>query len=93
MIKDKTVTVVMPAYNAEGTLKQTLSEIPMDIVDNVILVDDVFTSGATARACARQLKRAGAVEVRIFCWARVVPGRDALDLAYDASDMKDLKVR
>lgn len=40
MIKDKTVTVVMPAYNAEGTLKQTLSEIPMDIVDNVILVDD-----------------------------------------------------
>ena len=40
MIKDKTVTVVMPAYNAEGTLKQTLNEVPMDIVDNVILVDD-----------------------------------------------------
>lgn len=60
---------------------------------NVILVDDVFTSGATARACARQLKRAGAVEVRIFCWARVVPGRDALDLAYDASDMNDVNAR
>lgn len=30
----------MPAYNAEKTLQQTLAEVPMDIVDNVILVDD-----------------------------------------------------
>ena len=30
----------MPAYNAEKTLHQTYSEIPFDIVDNVILVDD-----------------------------------------------------
>ncbi len=40
MIKDKKVTIVMPAYNAEKTLKQTYQEIPFDIVDNVILVDD-----------------------------------------------------
>ena len=38
----------------------------------VILVDDVFTSGATAAACAKVLKRAGAARVDIICWARVV---------------------
>ena len=40
MIKNKTVTVVLPAYNAEKTLESTYREIPFDIVDNVILVDD-----------------------------------------------------
>ena len=34
------VTVVLPAYNAEKTLEQTYREIPFDIVDHVILVDD-----------------------------------------------------
>jgi ComF family protein len=38
----------------------------------VILIDDVFTSGATASACARVLRRAGAQSVEILCWARVV---------------------
>ena len=36
----KKIVVVMPAYNAEKTLKQTMDEMPMDIVDHVILVDD-----------------------------------------------------
>jgi glycosyltransferase involved in cell wall biosynthesis len=40
MINGKTITIVLPAYNAEKTLKQTWDEIPFDIVDNVILVDD-----------------------------------------------------
>lgn len=40
MIRSKTITIVMPAYNAESTLENTFSEIPFDIVDNVILVDD-----------------------------------------------------
>lgn len=35
------VTVVLPAFNAELTLEQTYQEIPFDIVDHVILVDDL----------------------------------------------------
>lgn len=40
MIYNKIITVVLPAYNAEKTLEQTYREIPFDIVDHVILVDD-----------------------------------------------------
>ena len=43
MILGKVVTVVMPAYNAAKTLEQNYSEIPFDIVDHVILVDDFST--------------------------------------------------
>ncbi|MDR2921486.1 MAG: glycosyltransferase family 2 protein [Tannerella sp.] len=40
MIREKVIAIVMPAYNAEKTLEQTYAEIPFDIVDHVILVDD-----------------------------------------------------
>lgn len=40
MIHGKKIVVVMPAYNAERTLEQTYREIPMDVVDEVILTDD-----------------------------------------------------
>lgn len=40
MIKNKKIVVVLPAYNAELTLEKTYNEIPHDIVDDVVLVDD-----------------------------------------------------
>ncbi len=40
MIKNKKITIVLPAYNAAKTLEATYKEIPFDIVDEVILVDD-----------------------------------------------------
>jgi len=40
MINGKKIFIVLPAYNAERTLEQTYREIPLDIVDGVLLVDD-----------------------------------------------------
>jgi glycosyltransferase involved in cell wall biosynthesis len=40
MLHGKKIVVVMPAYNAEKTLRWTYREIPRDIVDDVLLVDD-----------------------------------------------------
>ena len=43
MINNKKLVVVLPAYNAALTLKRTYDEIPFDIVDDVVLVDDCST--------------------------------------------------
>ena len=40
MYQDKKVVVVLPAYNAANTIEKTISEIPRDIVDEIVLVDD-----------------------------------------------------
>jgi glycosyltransferase involved in cell wall biosynthesis len=40
MIHEKRVLVVLPAYNAERTLERTVADLPLDIVDDVLLVDD-----------------------------------------------------
>jgi glycosyltransferase involved in cell wall biosynthesis len=40
MINGKKIVVVLPAYNAGQTLERTYAEIPFDIVDDVVLVDD-----------------------------------------------------
>lgn len=47
MLDGKKITVVLPAYNAELTLERTYGEIPREIVDDVLLVDDHSTD-ATA---------------------------------------------
>ena len=47
MINNKKIVVVLPAYNAESTLEQTFNEIPFDIVDEVVLVDDASRDSTT----------------------------------------------
>ncbi len=53
MINNKIITVVLPAYNAEKTLEDTYKEIPFDIVDHVVLVDDCSRDNTVE--CAKQL--------------------------------------
>lgn len=56
MINGKKIVVVMPAYNAEKTLEQTYAEIPMDIVDEVILTDDCSKDNTVEKAKALGIK-------------------------------------
>ena len=60
MIENKKIVVVMPAYNAEKTLKQTYDEIPFDIVDEVILTDDCSNDNTVDEA-----RRIGIKEVLV----------------------------
>jgi glycosyltransferase involved in cell wall biosynthesis len=50
MINGNKLIVVMPAYNAEKTLRQTYSELPHEYVDEVILVDDASTDKTASLA-------------------------------------------
>ena len=50
MINGDKVVVVMPAYNASQTLVDTYNEIPMDIVDDVVLVDDLSSDNTAELA-------------------------------------------
>jgi glycosyltransferase involved in cell wall biosynthesis len=53
MISGNKLVVVMPAYNAEKTLRQTYSELPLEYVDEVVLVDDA--SSDNTALVAKQL--------------------------------------
>jgi predicted amidophosphoribosyltransferase len=55
-------TAVAGAFKAAGPMNGR----------TVILIDDVLTSGSTAEACARALRKAGAGRIELICWARVV---------------------
>ncbi|MFT3968127.1 MAG: glycosyltransferase family 2 protein [Sphingobium sp.] len=50
MIEGLKVAVVLPAYNAALTLRKTFEEIPFDIVDDVILIDDASRDDTVAVA-------------------------------------------
>jgi glycosyltransferase involved in cell wall biosynthesis len=50
LIDGKKIVVVMPAYNAEKTLEVTVSEIPMDVVDDIVLVDDASKDDTVGKA-------------------------------------------
>jgi glycosyltransferase involved in cell wall biosynthesis len=50
MLHQKKIIVIMPAYNASKTLEMTYNEIPKDIVDDVILVDDASRDDTAVKA-------------------------------------------
>jgi glycosyltransferase involved in cell wall biosynthesis len=56
MILNKKIIVVLPAYNAEKTILSVLHEIPVDIIDDVILVDDFSTDDTISIAKEYGLK-------------------------------------
>ena len=63
--------------NVMGAFKGSRSH-PKIRGKRVLLLDDVLTTGATAEACARALKRAGAERVHVLVLARVVKAQDML---------------
>lgn len=50
MVKKSKIIVVLPAFNAEKTLEKTVRDIPRDIVDEIILVDDGSSDGTAPLA-------------------------------------------
>lgn len=56
MYLGKKVAVVMPAYNAGLTLEQSFKEVPQDIADEIILVDDASSDNTAALAAALGIK-------------------------------------
>jgi len=50
MLNNKKIVVVLPGYNAEKTLTRTYNEIPFDIVDDVIFVDDASSDNSVSVA-------------------------------------------
>jgi glycosyltransferase involved in cell wall biosynthesis len=56
MINGKKIVIVMPAYKAEKTIKKTFAEIPHNIVDDVILVDDASLDKTTRIAIELGIK-------------------------------------
>lgn len=55
-IGDKKVVVVMPAYNAAETLGMTLDDIPGELVDHIVLVDDSSSDRTAAIAREREIE-------------------------------------
>ena len=53
MLNQRKIAVVLPAYNAARTLRQTLNEIPGEIVDDIILTDDASSDDTSV--LSRQL--------------------------------------
>jgi glycosyltransferase involved in cell wall biosynthesis len=56
MLFGKKIIVVLPAYNAEKTIAQTIAEIPFDLVDEYVVVDDASTDNTIGVANSLNVK-------------------------------------
>ena len=68
-IRETEVQSLLPASARVSNVARAF-RVPRPALGRVLLVDDVATSGATARECARLLARAGARAVTVWCFAR-----------------------
>jgi len=50
LLNGKKIITVMPAYNAAKTLEQTYRDVPLDVVDEIVLVDDGSSDATVAKA-------------------------------------------
>jgi glycosyltransferase involved in cell wall biosynthesis len=50
MLNGQKIAVILPAYNAEQTIEKTVAEIPRDLVDDIVVVDDHSTDATVAVA-------------------------------------------
>ena len=66
------------AANVQGAFKVAQDRRHLIAGRRIVLVDDVLTSGATSNAAARALLRAGAAQVDLLVFARVIIGEGAL---------------
>ncbi|GEO86352.1 amidophosphoribosyltransferase [Ciceribacter naphthalenivorans] len=62
------------ALNVRGAFNVPEGHSPQVFGRRIVLVDDVFTTGATVSAATRALKRAGAFDVTVLTFARAVSG-------------------
>ncbi|MEZ5871141.1 MAG: ComF family protein [Nitratireductor sp.] len=60
--------------NVQGAFRVEKDKRPLVEGRRILLIDDVYTSGATAKACARALRRAGASGIDVLTFARVSSG-------------------
>ena len=58
MFNGKKVIVVLPAYNAEKTLEQTIGELDRNLVDDIVLVDDYSSDNTLQKAKELGIKHA-----------------------------------
>ena len=74
-----TLTRNRRAQNVRGAFQVSVGKGDDVKGKHIVLIDDVMTTGATAGACARALKRAGALSVRVLTLARVaLPGDQSI---------------
>ena len=81
MFHGKKIVVVMPAYNAAKTIEQTYREIPLDLVDEVV-VTDTIPLNAEAQAC-KQIRQLSTAELLAETMRRISDDESVSSLYVD----------